>query len=146
MTDCVFCNNEFQEFVLKSYQNWEIQLFRDDQYYIGRTAVVLKNRHIENMVELTQDEREELFDLVLPDLVDALDTAFSPDHYNYTSLGNDCRHLHFHVIPRYKTPVTFAGQEFEDEYWNQTYSQEYEKIRLNSTQESKLKNVLKENL
>lgn len=146
MSTCEFCSDEFEEFVIKEYENWEIQLFRDDQYYIGRTAVVLKSRHIENMVELTKSERDELFETVLEELNNSLAELFSPDHFNYASLGNDCRHLHFHVIPRYKGTVTFNGQTFEDEQWNETYSQDYERVRLDESESDLLKQKIRENL
>lgn len=146
MDNCVFCKNEFSQYRVEQYSNWDVQVFRDDQYYIGRLAVVLKGRHIENMVNLTKEEREELFELVLPDINRGLNNLFSPDHYNYASLGNDCRHLHLHVIPRYKNPVTFDGTEFEDEYWNQTYKQDYERIELPIDKLNKLRSQIKESM
>ena|SRR3990172_3945498 len=33
----------------------------------------------------------------------AIRSAFNPDHMNYEILGNSNPHLHWHIIPRYKT-------------------------------------------
>lgn len=128
--NCVFCNNDFEKFSLESYEYWDLQLFRDDQYYIGRTVIVLQERHTEDLADLTVPEREELFDVVIPDVQSALEKTFQPDNYNYTSLGDDCSHLHIHVIPRYQHSVEFNGQTFTDEYWNQTHSEKEESTRL----------------
>lgn len=144
--NCVFCQNEFSEYSIKNYENWDLQLFRDDQYYIGRCAIVFQNRHIEDITELNNEERDELFDTVIPELQESLGKMFDPDLYNYTSLGNDCRHLHIHIIPRYKNTVMFDGEEFEDEFWNETYAQDYQSIKLDDNKYTKLINQINKNL
>ncbi len=144
--NCVFCNKEFKDASIKEYNFWDLQLFVDDQYYIGRTVAVLRSRHISNIIDLHKNERKELFNDVLPDINDSLDNLFSPDLYNYASLGNDCRHLHIHIIPRYKKPVKFDNELFIDEYWNQTYSQDYTRKKLDEEDKTKLINLIKQNL
>lgn len=117
--NCPFCREEFEHTVVREYEHWTVQLFMN-QYYLGRSLIKL-NRHIEDFFELRQEERNELFEKVVPELKNALDDLFSPDMYNYCSLGNDCQHLHLHVIPRYSDPRSFEGQEFRDENWNSHY-------------------------
>jgi diadenosine tetraphosphate (Ap4A) HIT family hydrolase len=136
--NCLFCNDRFGDESIKRYDNWDLQLFRDDQYYIGRTVAVFKDRHIVDLSELRKSEREELFTQVIPDLQASLSKIYEPDLYNYSSIGNDCPHLHMHVIPRYKEPRSFNGKEFEDEYWNQTYSQSYERVKLDEENRKEL--------
>lgn len=128
--NCLFCDDKFVDESIKRYDNWDLQLFRDDQYYIGRTVAVFKGRHIVDLTELSPDEREELFELLIPELQESLGKLYDPDMYNYSSIGNDCPHLHMHIIPRYKEPRTFQGKRFEDEYWDKTYSQNYERVKL----------------
>ena len=41
---------------------------------------------------------------------------------NYASLGNIARHLHVHVIPRYKSSRFFDGITFTDQRWGQNYA------------------------
>jgi len=72
----------------------------------------------------TQEEREELF-LVLRELKSALTKAFAPDWFNYSFLGNETRHLHGHVIPRYKKPKMFTGVTFEDILYGHNYKTDH---------------------
>ena len=143
---CIFCNNKFEDFSLSTYEYWDLQLFRDDQYYLGRTIIVLRERHIEDITDLTVPEREELFDVIIPDLQSALTETFQPDNYNYTSLGDDCSHLHIHVIPRYQNAIEFNGRTFSDEYWNNTHSEKEESVRLSSDDLAYLRSYLSEHL
>jgi diadenosine tetraphosphate (Ap4A) HIT family hydrolase len=124
MEDCEFCNGEFEHTTIRKYDNWELQLFLS-QYYLGRCLVKL-DRHIEDVNELEKHERNELFEKILPEVRKALNNSFSPDHYNYATLGNDCRHLHFHVVPRYENKRKFKGREYKDENWNRHYKHDQE--------------------
>lgn len=144
--NCLFCNNSFKYASIKKYNHWDWQLFVDDQYYIGRCVIVLRGRHVSNINNINIDERNELFETVLPDVNDGLDNTFSPDLYNYSSLGNDCRHVHIHVIPRYKKPVEYDGEIYKDEFWNQTYSQDYKRIKFNNEELKDLIEVIKSNM
>ena len=145
-SDCVFCNSSFELYEIKEYAYWSLQLFRDDQYYLGRCVAVLDSRHIVDITELTEDEREELFETVLPELQQSLDTISSPDMYNYASIGMDCSHFHLHIIPRYNTPTEFNGQVFKDEFWSQTYKQDYEPVQQNTTELLDLKSRIQDTL
>ena len=147
MTDrCIFCEDKFEDESIKRYDYWDLQLFRDDQYYIGRTVAVFKSRHIVDVTELESEEREELFNTVIPELQESLDSLFEPDLYNYTSIGNDCRHLHFHIIPRYKKSKTFNGKQFEDEQWDETYAQDYQPVLLDEKDREDLIARIKSNM
>lgn len=108
------CENpdEFKKFFIKGFKYWNVEL-HSNQCYLGRTLVILK-RHAEDLTEITQDEQNELFE-ALKKLKNALSVAFQPDLLNYESLGNETRHLHMHVIPRYSAPKEFAGMTFIDE-------------------------------
>jgi diadenosine tetraphosphate (Ap4A) HIT family hydrolase len=43
-----------------------------------------------------------------------LTAALQPDHFNYAFLQNQDRQVHLHVIPRYATSRSCAGETFED--------------------------------
>lgn len=47
----------------------------------------------------------------------ALKAAFGYDKINYLMLMMVDPDVHFHVIPRYATERTFAGQTFRDAFW-----------------------------
>lgn len=118
-SDCEFCRGKFSETVIKEYNKWEVQLFLN-QYYLGRSIVKLK-RHAVDITDLEKEERNELFEDILPELENAMDRLFEPDLYNHATLGNDCRHFHLHFIPRYSSKREFNGEVFKDENWNKDY-------------------------
>jgi len=94
---------------------WGVLLHRD-QTYLGRSLVYLRARALEDPLELTRAERDELWDRVLPDLVAGLATAFFPDRINYAHLANKRHHVHWHIVPRYEVEPerSFAGRRFVD--------------------------------
>jgi diadenosine tetraphosphate (Ap4A) HIT family hydrolase len=96
-------------------KHWSVFLYRN-QKYLGRCAVYLKTRAIEDPLELTDAEREELWNEILPKLVRALNAAFHPDRINYAHLANRLHHVHWHVVPRYteQRSYEFAGHGFSD--------------------------------
>lgn len=110
---------EFKKFRIKKYKYWRVEL-HGSQYYLGRCIVML-NRHIEDLFEINHDEQVELF-RIIPLLKKSLKKSFEPDMMNYSSLGNEVRHLHLHVIPRYKRSVKFAGRDFKDDQWGGNHS------------------------
>lgn len=122
--NCELCKDEFEDVWVKNYAYWNLQV-HTNQYYLGRSILKLK-RHVVDITEMNMDEREELFNQVLPEVKNALDELFNPDLYNYASLGNSCPHLHFHVIPRYKSNRTFNGRDFVDENWDSHWKPDYE--------------------
>jgi diadenosine tetraphosphate (Ap4A) HIT family hydrolase len=96
-------------------EHWSVLLYRN-QSYLGRSVVYLKARKLEDPLDLTEAESEELWNEVLPRLVKALNEAFQPDRINYAHLTNRVGQVHWHVVPRYETNPTrqFAGHTFVD--------------------------------
>ncbi|MDY6778659.1 MAG: HIT family protein [Candidatus Nanohaloarchaea archaeon] len=124
--NCPFCgdlpsetDDDLPATLLREYSNWTlVQAF--NQYYLGRCIAVL-DRHIVDLPDLDGEERDELFETVLPQLRAALDELFQPDLINYASLGNEVEHLHLHILPRYREPREVAGKRFNDENWGRHY-------------------------
>lgn len=105
---------EYAKLLIKEYDLWKLQLHRN-QCYLGRCVIIL-NRHLEDILEISDVERDELF-VIGNKLKHALQECFSPDLFNYSSLGNEVRHVHFHVTPRYERSVEFGGITFTDARW-----------------------------
>lgn len=103
-------------------ERWGV-LLNKNQSYLGRSIVYLKQRLLENPLELTQAERDELWQKVMPRLASALEGAFGPDRLNYSHLGNRTRLVHWHVVPRYeREPMRqFAGRTFRDTRQGQNF-------------------------
>ena len=110
-------------------KHWDIILHRDNQAHLGRSIVFLKNRYIEDPIDLTREEQEELWFDILPKFRKAINTAFKPDALNYGYHGLSIKHLHMHVIPRYnKNPVReFAGETFTDQLPDKNYNKSQKK-------------------
>jgi diadenosine tetraphosphate (Ap4A) HIT family hydrolase len=112
MTDCVLCGPLAGE--VRSSEHWRVVVNRN-QNLLGKTMLVLR-RHLERVADLSADEWRDLHEQ-MAEVTRRLDTAFSPDHYNYAFLQNADRHVHLHVIPRYSFEREFAGIRFEDPDW-----------------------------
>ena len=95
---------------------WTVQL-HSNQSYLGRCVVFLSSRSIEDPLLLTKEERNELWDNILPRLAQALRRAFQPDRVNYAHLANEEHVVHWHIVPRYEKnrERQFAGELFRDE-------------------------------
>lgn len=111
-------------YVIYDGKYWNVILNRDHQAYLGYCIIFLKSRVLEDLLQLTEDERNELWNDILPRLKNALDKAFQPDRLNYAHLANKEHFVHWHIVPRYeKNPVReFAGQTFTDERTGSNYA------------------------
>jgi diadenosine tetraphosphate (Ap4A) HIT family hydrolase len=99
---------------LARFPHWHVLLNRN-QDYLGRCIIALR-RHEEDFLALRPEEREELW-TVARLVRETLERRFQPDHFNYQVLGNEVRHVHLHLTPRYKTRREHEGQTFHDEHW-----------------------------
>jgi diadenosine tetraphosphate (Ap4A) HIT family hydrolase len=96
--------------------HWGAALYRN-QTYLGRSMVYLRSRALDDPLALAAGERDELWELVLPALAEALRASFAPDRINYAHLANRTNHVHWHVVPRYEVDPErwFAGHRFLDD-------------------------------
>jgi diadenosine tetraphosphate (Ap4A) HIT family hydrolase len=103
-------------------ERWGVLLHRN-QTYLGRSLVYLRTRRIADPLDLSRDERDELWDLVFPELARALAATFVPDRLNYAHLANRLHHVHWHVVPRYEREPerVFAGTTFADRRQGQIF-------------------------
>lgn len=97
--------------VIERGEYWTLVL-NENQTLLGRCYFAL-NRHETDFTSLAVAEQFALFE-GLKRMKQALDTLFSPDHYNYVSLNNVEPHVHAHIIPRYGVWREFANQRFTD--------------------------------
>ena len=73
-----------------------------NQTYRGHCQLVFDPRHAEGMEQLMADEHA-AFMLDLRRAARAITAAVRPDRMNYCSLGNVVPHVHWHLVPRYRT-------------------------------------------
>jgi len=121
---CVLSDDEKKWLLIKN-RNWSVYL-ADEQDYIGRCIVVL-NRHCGCLSELTDDEWMELKHMIKK-LETCFKTVLGAELCNWSCLLNSFYkkpipdpHLHLHVRPRYKNPVTLNGNQYVDEEFAHHY-------------------------
>jgi diadenosine tetraphosphate (Ap4A) HIT family hydrolase len=105
--------------LIKEYRHWSLHL-NPDQCLLGRLCLVAKREDAVDFLDMTPGERDELFQAGL-EARRALAVLFRPDLFNYASLGNAFRHLHVHLVPRYRAPREFLGLTFVDARWGRNY-------------------------
>jgi len=107
MGECSLCGVMVGELV--TTEHWRVVL-NINQERLGTCMLVL-DRHEEDVCNLHTDEIESLW-RALPCVKAALTACFAPDHFNYMFLMNQDAHGHLHIVPRYRSPQTFAGVDF----------------------------------
>lgn len=111
---------------------WETDLWKivlhEDQRYLGRAIASAKNRDRPNLSTLTNEEWLDLSENVIKPFEAAVRSAFGAELFNWSCLMNLAYqnsppdpHVHWHVKPRYRNPVQFAGQTFTDEAFGEHY-------------------------
>lgn len=105
---------DYEQFKIKIYNSWDLYLHASQFPYVGRCYAWAKRENSKKVLDMTKEDRDELFDVVIPQWENAVNVNFSPDWTNISSLGNTTPHLHWHLIPRYHSPREVKGIQFVD--------------------------------
>lgn len=132
--------DSFEKFKIKEYKYWLINI-HENQGYLGRCVVWCKREEALDLLDATEEEKEELFG-ILEKLKKAVCKSFQPDWFNYCFLGNGIRHLHCHFVPRYKEQREFDDFIFKDERWGHSYRTD-SKFAMPSETLEKIKETIK---
>lgn len=100
--------------VIKEYEHW-IVLFRLSQVTVGSMIIAAKSSAT-SLGELSPEVWAE-FSTVSEEVESWLRQAFDARKFNYLALMMKDPNVHFHVVPRYDTPVFVNGHEFADQDW-----------------------------
>ena len=101
--DCVLCHPQKESVVWKNKELRVIQV--DDPLFPGYFRVIW-NKHIAEMSDLTDDERQ-LLEKVLLTVEKVVREQMQPDKINWAQFGNMVPHLHWHIIARYRDDSHF---------------------------------------
>lgn len=101
--DCVLCHPQNENVVWKNKELRVIQV--DDPLFPGYFRVIW-NKHIAEMSDLTDDERQ-LLEKVLLTVEKVVREQMQPDKINWAQFGNMVPHLHWHIIARYRDDSHF---------------------------------------
>ena len=102
--DCFICNRIQQikdgtnPYFVKELSTGYVVL-ADNQYYRGLT-IFLGKEHKSELHEVAKDWRN-TFLAEMADVAEGVYRAFHPKKINYELLGNNERHMHWWIIPRY---------------------------------------------
>ena len=111
---------DYSIYKIKDYKYWEVNI-HENQGYLGRCVIWCKRADALDLSEATPEEYQELL-LIIKEVKSALMKAFQPDWFNYAFLGNETRHFHCHLIPRYTSLKMFENIEFKDELYGHNYA------------------------
>ena len=100
--------------IIRSYQHWSV-LLRPAQVTLG-SLVLAAHEPATAFSQLSTASFTELHEVTRA-IETALSKAFHYDKINYLMLVMVDPDVHFHVLPRYAQPETFAGLEFTDAGW-----------------------------
>jgi diadenosine tetraphosphate (Ap4A) HIT family hydrolase len=104
-----------------------------NQVYLGRCYLSLRNERQIDPFEFRDDPDDELRSdeewrslryIIKHRLQPALNRLWQPDLVNYANLRNNWRVCHWHVVPRYASARSFAGQPFVDVRWGRNWTTE----------------------
>ena len=111
--NCAYCMREDNPALLDAFGVFICQLSVSDlilfkeQSHPGRCIVAYKD-HVGELVDLTDEERNAFFADVAR-AAKAIHAAFHPDKVNYGAYGDTGRHLHFHLVPKYRDGFEWGG-------------------------------------
>ncbi len=105
---------DYNQFKIKEYQYWDLFLDQNQYLYVGRCYAWAKRVEADMVTDMNQEEREELFEEIIPTWKKAVESLYGAIRPNVAILGNLTPHLHAHLIPRFQTPKTIHGIEFID--------------------------------
>lgn len=93
---------------------WIVSL-RPLQVTLGSLIVSL-NRPCTDLGDITEEESLHLGQ-VFSAIKELFSRTYKPDKINYLALMMVDSQVHFHVIPRYKSVITFNNREYQDVDW-----------------------------
>lgn len=108
--DCAYCGNDdilsgFGIFICELPYS-KIYLFKE-QSHPGRCIAAYKD-HIDNIADLSDTDIAGYYrDIAV--LSRALHKIFRPDKINYGAYGDTAKHLHTHLVPKYKDKFEWGG-------------------------------------
>lgn len=137
---CAYCMREDNPALLDAFGIFicklsvsDLILFKE-QSHPGRCIVAYQD-HVSELTELSDGERNAFFSDVAR-AAKAIHAAFRPDKVNYGAYGDTGRHLHFHLVPKYR-------DQFE---WGGVFQMDPKRVTLSQDDYSAMAEKLKANL
>lgn len=118
-TDCYLCerlaHKHTDPFFIMELKYGSLFL-HPNQCFRGRALFAL-NEHFTQYPEIDIEVFQE-FNNELLQICQTVKKLFVPEIINYASLGNEVRHFHYHIIPRYLNDQNWGGPPWPNEEKN----------------------------
>jgi ATP adenylyltransferase len=111
---CVFCKCSVRCDDYIMYEGKTAYVMMNRYPYVNGHLMIIPQRHVGNIEDLTQEERKDIFDL-LEMSVKVMKEAMNPDGFNIgVNIGKAAgagieEHFHVHVIPRWEGDTNFMS-------------------------------------
>lgn len=125
--------------LIKSYKYWNL-LLRPGQVTLGSLILICKESV--HQYSLVSQEAISEQKLIITEIEQVLKHRFDYSKINYQMLMMQDPDVHFHVIPRYDSPVSFCEKEYVDLFWPSIVDMECS-IELDYIHRSELLKTLK---
>ena len=129
--------------LIKEYDHWKL-LVSNRTKTLGNCVLITKQHH-KRFSELSDEEMVD-FNKAVKEIENALKKLFDYDKINWLMLMMKDNHTHFHIIPRYEKPRTFAGMEFVDARFEEGNPLLNPKLDLSQEILNEIKEEIKKNL
>ena len=94
--------------------------------------------HVKEMTDLDENDRMELMKVVFT-VETAIKNFYKPDKINLASLGNLSPHIHWHVVPRFKT-----DNHYPESIWSA--QKKFKKTNISTQTKNKINQFISKNL
>lgn len=105
MENCIFCKiikGEIPSYTI--YEDNELKVFLDINPISNGHILIIPKKHIKNITELDNETSKKILNLLQNKLYELLKTKLNCDGITIVQnneYGQEVKHLHFHIIPRY---------------------------------------------
>lgn len=142
---CAFAKHEFELPCGMAYENDNFTVAQDWGLPIEGFFIVSPKRHVERLIELTNDERNAMFDVVNKTIKILIDNDIC-DRFEIIIEEKDNKHLHVWILPRHKWMLDLVGKIIDNiktikEYAKTNFRNEEVYERINS-----ITKIVKDNL
>ncbi len=110
---CAYAKHEFELPCGMAYENENFILSQDWELPIEGFLIVSPKRHIEKLSELTDDERNEMFDIVNKTIKILRDNNIC-ERFEIIFEEKENRHLHVWIMPRHKWMTELVNDIIEN--------------------------------